>query len=74
MSGGMLQAAGGGKNVKQALAPFRNSEATDLLNEFAFSVKSKLNKEEMPERDHSLIILDAAAQLLQVKDYTAGQQ
>jgi len=53
--------------VQYLLNEFRDREALDTLNEFAFKVKSKLETDDdMPARDCTAIVIDTEAEMMKV--------
>ena len=63
VSRGFIDGLGGLPVVLKILNEFREREAIDALNEFAFRVKSDLTEDEMPARDCTVIIFDAHAKV-----------
>jgi serine phosphatase RsbU (regulator of sigma subunit) len=60
LSYGFVEALGGEQPIRNILNRFREKDATDLLNELAFKMKSKLEEEDggIPLQDCTTLILD----------------
>ncbi len=54
------------EELKVCLGRFREKPAVELLNEFAFRVKSNLSKEELPQRDCTAVVFEVNSQVIKL--------
>jgi hypothetical protein len=67
VSYGFIESLGGEEKVCSILNEFRNRDATDVLNELSFKMKSKLaGEDEMPAQDCSTVVFDVEPQVLKL--------